>query len=151
MGASYVEDLPRIKNAVCLISAGLMSIDALHAALPGPPGSSSAGPACSTSLPTITLPSPLPSTFESEDFFFSIDVSAVKETVGCRSYQICIAVAPYSLPFRFLYPCYSVCLPFIDCSRFLDAGLGNACALVFVADLRRRASSKFYKEFIVWS
>ena len=32
-------------------------------------------------LPDIALPSPLPATYESEDFFFSVDSSVVKETV----------------------------------------------------------------------
>ncbi|KAL8431501.1 hypothetical protein ACSSS7_005210 [Eimeria intestinalis] len=64
-----------------LTTIGLMSMEALRSALPGPPGTPSAGPACSTSLPTVTLPSPLPPTFESEDYFFSVDFSSVNAAV----------------------------------------------------------------------
>ncbi|KAL8269942.1 hypothetical protein Esti_006130 [Eimeria stiedai] len=60
-----------------LTTIGLMSIDALRSALPGPAGTPSAGPVCSASLPSIALPSPLPPTFESEDYFFSVDFSSV--------------------------------------------------------------------------
>ncbi|XP_026190358.1 uncharacterized protein LOC113146624 [Cyclospora cayetanensis] len=64
-----------------LTTIGLMSIDALHAALPGPSsGSSGGGPSCSSTLPSVTLPSPLPPSFESEDFFFSVDYAAAKES-----------------------------------------------------------------------
>ena len=62
-------------------SAGLMSIDALHAALPRVEGTGSSGAACSRSLPRVSIPSPLPSSFESEEFVFSVDVAALEETV----------------------------------------------------------------------
>ncbi|KAL8434896.1 hypothetical protein Efla_000707 [Eimeria flavescens] len=63
-----------------LTTIGMMSIDALHSALPGVPETPSAEPSCSKSLPTISLPSPLPSNFETEDYFFSVDYSAVDGT-----------------------------------------------------------------------
>ncbi|KAL8447304.1 hypothetical protein Emed_004515 [Eimeria media] len=74
-----------------LTTIGLMSIDALRSALPGPPGTPSSGPACSTSLPSISLPSPLPATFESEDYFFSVDFSSVNASGDLLSVPLHLA------------------------------------------------------------
>lgn len=93
----YLGAPPKLADPESILFAGIMSTDALHSALPGPPGSSNAGPSCSATLPSISLPSPLPPAFESEDFFFSVDYSAVNESVGCLTYLIEVASRTVSL------------------------------------------------------
>lgn len=81
-----------------------MSVDALHAALPSPEGTISS--ACSPNLPNLSVPSPLPASYESEDFVFNVDIAALDETV--RVPTVCLS--PFAV--MVLWPeCYALPVP----------------------------------------